>query len=379
MLNLTGYAKAVGDRSFAALPVTTVDGVIFAQLAYFPFHTIAPTLNRLGDLPPASFTALTQDTWRPGPNAALLAVLAHQPRYQDIRVHDAVDRLDAELELQFSAVTFSLPGGRHVLAFRGTRAAFVDWKEDFNMAYLQTIPSQRAALAYLDKIAAHYPGTLILAGHSKGGTLATYAFAHAAPALQARIAAVYNADGPGLGTVVDPPLRARIHKLVPQTSLIGTLFDPDQEYRVIQSTAHALGQHDPFSWPIRDNAFVPVPETDLLSRYAQRSIAAWVQDLDVATKKACLDAAYALVVRTDTATFAELKDQLPQSARAILAGLRETDGTTHAQWRRAVAALIAALWAGLEPPDWHLPAAVATRLPELKRLVTEGLPPWKRA
>ncbi|WP_461227368.1 Mbeg1-like protein [Lacticaseibacillus suihuaensis] len=377
MLNLTGYAKQVGSLSFAQLPLTAVDGVILAQLAYFPFNLIAPSLNRLGDLPPAAFTALTQDTWKPGPNAALLAVLAHQPRFRDIRVHDAVDQLDAALEKQFSAVTFSLPGGQHVLAFRGTRAAFVDWKEDFNMAYLKTIPSQRAALAYLEGIAARFPGPLTLVGHSKGGTLATYAFVKAPPALQNRVTAVYNADGPGIGTAVVPVLRSRIHKLVPQSSLIGTLFDPDQEYQVIQSTAHALGQHDPFSWPVQGHAFVPLATTDGLSQYAQRSIAAWVAELDAATKRACLDAAYALVLRTDASTFAELRGQLPQSAKAILTGLRDTDAATHANWRRAVTALIAALWASLEPPAWHLPAPVAARLPELKQLMARLPNPWQ--
>ncbi|WP_179393788.1 Mbeg1-like protein [Lacticaseibacillus absianus] len=378
MDNMTRYAARSGTQPFDVLAPTVVDGVILAQLAYFPFETLGGGLNRLDALQdPALRQALVQDTWRPAANAALLAVLAAQPRYRTIRWHSAVSQLDVQAEQQFSAITFSLPTGVHVLAFRGTRAAFVDWKEDFNLAYLQTIPSQRAALAYFIDIAARFPGRYALAGHSKGGNLATYAYAHAPAALQAQVAAVVNADGPGLGTPVPPALQARVHKLVPQSSVIGTLFDPEQVYQVVESTAHALNQHDPFTWRVAERDFVYRPATDALAQYTQRSIAAWVAGLDDETKRAALDAAYALVTQGHATTFADLRTDWPQSARAILTGLRHQDPAVTAQWRRVLSQLLAALWQSLPqpkrpdwptlpaqltdwsppswPPDWHLP------------------------
>ncbi|WP_125702145.1 Mbeg1-like protein [Lacticaseibacillus daqingensis] len=375
MANLIDYARAVSAQPFATLPPTPVDGVILAQLAYFPFAQLAGARNRFGTLrDPAVLTALTQDTWRPAQNLALLTALVTSPRYRDVRWHSAVTELDVAAEKQFSAITFSLPTGVHVLAFRGTRANFVDWKEDFNLAYLQTIPSQRAALAYLTHVAAHYPGRYALVGHSKGGNLATYAFVHAAPALQAQVLAVVNADGPGLGTPLPAALRPRVHKLVPQSSLIGTLFDPTQDYQVVDSAAHALNQHDPFSWRVRGHDFATRPALDGGAQYTQRSIAAWVASLDDATKQQALAAAYALVTETQATTFAELLADWPQTTRTLLAGLRAQDETTSAQWRQVLAQLIAALWASLPTParpDW--PA----RLPRLFHVKHQGGPDEK--
>jgi hypothetical protein len=44
------------------------------------------------------------------------------------------------------AVTFLLGDRTRYLAFRGTDADVVGWKEDFNMAFQTPVPAQRAAL-----------------------------------------------------------------------------------------------------------------------------------------------------------------------------------------------------------------------------------------
>lgn len=295
---------------------------------------------------------MTQHTWRPAENLALLKLMTHAPRYRPIAWHDQVTQLDVEAQKQFSALTLTLPHGQFI-AFRGTRADFVDWKEDFNMAYMQAIPSQKAALAYFKRIAATYPGPYFLGGHSKGGTLATYAFVEAPGALQDQVQAVFNADGPGIGKPVPTPLSPRVHKLVPKTSLIGTLFDPDSDFTVVQSRAHGFSQHDPFSWTVSSEDFVSLPKTDLLSQLSQDTIATWTASLSDETKQACLDAAYALVTRTDATSFAELKSNWPQNAKIILAGLRHGDPTAHQQWQLAIGQLTVALRGALPRP--HLP------------------------
>ena len=60
------------------------------------------------------------------------------------------------------------------------------------------VPAQQEAVAYVTRAAAAFDGELLLGGHSKGGHLALYAAAHAAPEVQARISRVYSFDGPGV-------------------------------------------------------------------------------------------------------------------------------------------------------------------------------------
>ncbi len=354
MLNMLDYARSYAQEPFSAVPLGPIDGVLLAQLAYFDFAQLPVTSGTLHALrKSADLKALTVHTWRPAENLALLKLMTRAPRYQTIAWHDQVSQLDVEAQKQFSALTLTLPHGQFI-AFRGTRADFVDWKEDFNMAYMQAIPSQKSALAYFQRIAATYPGPYFLGGHSKGGTLATYAFAEAPGALQDQVQAVFNADGPGIGKPVPTVLAPRVHKLVPQTSLIGTLFDPDSGFSVVQSRAHGFRQHDPFSWEVAGEDFASLPKTDLLSQLAQDTIANWTASLSDETKQACLDAAYALVTRTDATSFAELKRNWPQNAKIIFSGLRHGDPMAHQQWQLAIGQLIIALRANLPKP--HLPA-----------------------
>ena len=57
-----------------------------------------------------------------------------------------VASLDLSAETQFCAVTFFLPDGRAFVAFRGTDESIVGWKEDFNLAFSQTVPAQEKSV-----------------------------------------------------------------------------------------------------------------------------------------------------------------------------------------------------------------------------------------
>ena len=140
----------------------------------------------------------------------------------------ANERSDA-VEKQFSATTFVVPGrvaaqaegapyedgcgmraGRDefaCLAFRGTDGSFAGWKEDFNLCFKEVIPSQRAAAAYLSGVASAVEGPLAAGGHSKGGNLAEFAALVVDEGAYARLAGVYNHDGPSF---LDDP-SPRIH------------------------------------------------------------------------------------------------------------------------------------------------------------------------
>lgn len=63
-------------------------------------------------------------------------------------------------------MTFHLPNQIDYIAFRGTDASFVGWKEDFNLCFQENIPSQISALNYVNNYKTNHK--LILGGHSKG-------------------------------------------------------------------------------------------------------------------------------------------------------------------------------------------------------------------
>ena len=107
--------------------------------------------------------------------------------FQDI--YDSQDK-------QFAAVTYVIPNGPTVVAFRGTDSTIIGWKEDFMISYT-SVPSQDLALSYAIKHVGEADGDVIILGHSKGAHLALFAAAHLEEKYQDKLLHVYLNDGPG--------------------------------------------------------------------------------------------------------------------------------------------------------------------------------------
>lgn len=95
--------------------------------------------------------------------------VASNPRFSDIEMGAFLEQFDGEEQTQFAAVTYRLPSGTLVVAFRGTDDSLVGWKEDFNMAFQYPVPAQVTAADYLARVAALWQNVpIVLTGHSKG-------------------------------------------------------------------------------------------------------------------------------------------------------------------------------------------------------------------
>ena len=88
------------------------------------------------------FTGLVADQVR-----ACFLTAAMNPRYRVVRVARYQSVFDADCAAQFSATTFACDGFVFV-AFRGTDASLVGWREDFNLALESPVPSQVLGLAF---------------------------------------------------------------------------------------------------------------------------------------------------------------------------------------------------------------------------------------
>ena len=88
------------------------------------------------------------------------------------------------------------------------------------MGFLEEIPSQKQSVAYVARMARQYPDkTIRIGGHSKGGNLAVYSAVKSDGAIQERIVAVHNNDGPGFAwdiseTAGHKRIASRIHTVL---------------------------------------------------------------------------------------------------------------------------------------------------------------------
>ena len=201
-MDMIGYIKKFGNDSFDDYPLNEIDSMILCQLTYFDFSN-TPVCNT--DLNYTLKEFLNNDyqktrvkgIWNPKKNDLFARVLKSARRYYSMHIGFYSSIIDKETEKQFSACTFQLSSGLYYICYRGTDASFVGWKEDFNLGYLENIPSQIMAVTYFENFVRDYPGKYYIGGHSKGGNLAIYAGVMCKQDYQSEIITIFNHDGPG--------------------------------------------------------------------------------------------------------------------------------------------------------------------------------------
>ncbi len=322
MANIIDYLDWRGDIPFSVSPFNEVDNLIFSELSFINFDRILSERVADGGLPLEEavaryFEANPSDQISlglivPAEIRTLLRRMAQSERYRHLTLSGYVDHIDENRQKQFAALTVEINEQELFVAFRGTDDTLVGWKENFNMSFLEAIPAQKDAVAYLNQVAAdtRHP-RIYVGGHSKGGNLAIYAAVHCDTAVKSRIVQVFSNDGPGYRREVVvskayKEMENRIVNVIPQTSVIGRLLEHDNRYRVIQSSASGLWQHDGFSWEVKGTQFVPAPALSQESEMIERSIKKWIAEMDEEKRETFVDALYKVLTATNAKTLTEL-------------------------------------------------------------------------
>ena len=345
MKNMIDYIISEGQESFESLPFNQGDSLVFAQLAYFNYYFVtAEKKLKFADIRnDEMIEKMVKATWNEEANRQLLNHLIKSERFKEVEIINPLSILDASEEQQFAAVTFKLSPRRYCIAYRGTTSTFVGWKENFNMSYLEILPSQTSALNYYEKSQGEFPGAYYLVGHSKGGNLATYVGTVATEQSQKNLLAVYNFDGPGLQIPEHGSANHRkIKKFIPSASIIGILFEEEQNFLIAKSNKIGIFQHDLFSWELtEDNSIALATQLSWSALYAQRVSLSLLSSIDLETKREFLDSLYAISIQLGTPNLAEgLKPDL-KNIEIIYRGLKNTDKHVRQSWRLVLKLLIA--------------------------------------
>ena len=322
------------QRTFAEVPLCPVDSLVFSALAYLQFDLVAE--NLLGDarvllhdvVALSDWSRICSHSWMKNSehtDSFMRAVMASR-RWRDVRVSFYQDEFSQVTNKQFEAVTFIYPdrdGMQAYLAFRGTDGTVAGWREDFNLSYMQVIPSHRTALAYVSGVASALDASLVLGGHSKGGNLAEFAALCCDEITFARIVGVYNHDGPSFLTPpssrIDDPRYRDIHlKVIPESSMIGMILETGGQYQVVRSTASGLRQHDPFTWLVEGRGFSTKPQLNAGAKFMSRAINTWTLQHTPAERERYVSTVFKVLDATDAMRFAEIKENpLPMLLRVV--------------------------------------------------------------
>lgn len=306
--------------SFEEKPLNPVDSAVLSQFCMVRAEGIVPplperrTFGAFGTVVknllspsgrPARFTdALRAERYErmfsgliPGRVKENMLALAASPRFRNMTIRDYLSLFDVERQTQFAAMTFVYGKEFAYVGFRGTDTSITGWRENFNMAFTAPVPAQEQAARYLEAVAPHLPRRLFVGGHSKGANLALYAALRASASVQDRIELVYTHDGPGFKAGAFSPsdwrqLEGRIHRTVPQDSIIGMLMESHTPPRVVHSTERGLMQHSPFSWDVDGDDFVYLDDLTDNAKFTDALLTEWLARYSDEEASAIVDALF---------------------------------------------------------------------------------------
>jgi len=320
MADLFDYIKWRGDLDFNESPFNSVDNIIFSQVAYLTLDGIVPgpqdkegisidlavrVYNEKSSLPGFKLSSIFKE------DHELIRALGSSKRFRDCQLFGYENHFDEEKEVQFSAVCIYTSDNHCFVAYRGTDSSILGWKEDFNMCFLDVIPSQIDAVAYLKKMAPMINGPIRVGGHSKGGNLAIYAASKCGRRIQRRISNIYSNDAPGFNkefirSAGFNAIKNKIISFVPQSSVIGMFMEHGADYTVIKSSESGFMQHNLYSWDVEYNDLVHVDKSTVTSKFINNTLREWVSNLDNDKREEFIEALYYILNSADIKSVNEL-------------------------------------------------------------------------
>ena len=337
MANLFDYLKWRGDIDFCASSLNEIDALILSEISYLDFADLVPEEGiALEDLAKSFFSDARRvlkplGLILPEEIPVIFKHAAMTRRFSKIKVIAFQSDTDATLEKQFSATAFSITDRSAFISYRGTDDSIIGWKENFRMSYLDTIPAQLDAGRFLEKVASENPSVPIrIAGHSKGGNLATFASLSASLPIRERITAIYCFDGPGLlGTMADnenyKALGDRIHTFVPENSIVGLLLSHDENLITVRSNKRGIYQHDAFNWKVNVNKFETLAKNSKSNMRTAKVIRKWLEANDMATRREFCETFFDILQSTGAKTLTDLSLDRLTKAKDVLSAINKLD------------------------------------------------------
>ena len=352
MANIEDYIKWRGDLSFLQDSFNEVDGLILTQLAYLELDGIVPAWNEKSSV---SMAELIEKYWlkhrqeeEPNkigiiPNSAkrLFGLLKESRRFSELVFANYINRIDEEKQEQFSAMTVLIPDGSIYVAYRGTDATMVGWREDLNMSYMDQVPAQLEAVNYLERVFEWTNLKLRLGGHSKGGNLAVYAAMHINEEISRRIMTVDNYDGPGFRESVVKHAKysqtmAKVRTYLPESSVIGRLLEHSENYQVVKADATGLWQHDAFTWQVQGKTFEYAEELDTRSDMVELTLKNWLDKMDESDQKRFVDTLFGVLAEAKIETVTDLVNMNWKEAAEFLKVMNGLNDQQKKDFRRAM-------------------------------------------
>lgn len=201
------------------------------------------------------------------------------------------------------------------------------------MAFLTPVPGQAISVEYLNRVAERFDGPLFVGGHSKGGNLAVYSAMNCEPDVRERILKIYSMDGPGFRPEVLEKcgydrISERVVKILPQSSLVGMIFESDIYFQVVKSKTIGLLQHDPYTWQVEGNHLAWAHGLYEHRKEMDNALNQWILSLNEQQLRTFVETLYQVIMASKADNLIDFTAEWKKSMNGVVAALKEVDQET---------------------------------------------------
>ncbi|NBJ93077.1 Mbeg1-like protein [Parablautia muri] len=370
MENLIGYVKKWGKYTFSEKTFNEVDSLVLCQLVYLNYEQYVPAFSEksapvsIGSIwEDPQWEQILEDYWYKENNRELFEVVAKSARFSRMKMNYYINVIDEEQQTQFSAMSYFLEDGKVYIAYRGTDATIVGWKEDLNLAFSKPLRSQYLAVEYMeqvtgemasDRYTGYYSG-----GHSKGGNLAVYGAMNCKDETRAKLLRIFNHDGPGFRPEIKAQgnfraISDRITKFIPRASLVGMILEEESDYEVIESWGIGLFQHNTYSWKVEDGAFVRAKNRTGAKVLRDVALNEWILSLTEEQTHLFVDTLYEIVSAAQVSNVFEFEADWKKCVQNVMLAAKEVDEETKKGIQKTIQLFFQILFENVKAQGWHL-------------------------
>lgn len=311
MYTLEDYLYFRGDLGFDVSPVNEIDEMVFSIIGKADFTGILGE-NEIKEYSEVFDRFFESKDCNENLRFGLLASkklmktmldISRCRRFAGIKICNFVKRVSTEITEQMSALTVLGPDDRIYVTFRGTDDTLIGWKENCELAIMDSVPAQRDAAEYLESIAEIFRGPLRVTGHSKGGNLAVYAAAHADARTQEKIEKIISYDGPGFPkeffeTAGYYVIKNRTVTMVPKASIVGMMMENAGMMDVIDCESEGVAAHDVLTWGISQKRFLRAQELSEKSVVFRGALEKTLDKMDIGERQEMVDELFTVLSST---------------------------------------------------------------------------------
>ena len=286
------YLDWRGDITFEQSPFNEVDNVILAQLAYVNFRDIIPSPEEKRSITLKEASQMFFDMY-------------------------------TENELKQDKSFISEAPFLMKKAAASKRFGNLILSNYFNMSFIMPVPSQEAAVEYINSTCQYIRGRLYIGGHSKGGNLAIYSAVKCSERVRKKIDCVYNNDGPGFDVNMIKSAKYQamlplIKSIVPENSIVGMLLEHDEDYIIVKSSQSGLMQHDAMSWQVLGAFLVKAKKLSAQSRRLNKALSSWINSVDNERREEFVETLFGLLYASGAKNLSDVSADRLRSTREVI-------------------------------------------------------------